>query len=64
MKKYKKDKYNVSFEDSLENPKNVASSTDCTGLIQTPPSNEEESEAFSDLNKIPKPRDRFFNPHR
>ncbi len=33
----------------------VVSGTECTGLIQTPPENEQESEAYSDLYAIPKP---------
>lgn len=63
MNNQNKDKYNVSFEGSLDNPKNIASSSDCTGLIQTPPLNEEESVSLTDLNKIPKPRDRFRHLH-
>lgn len=33
----------------------VVSSTECTGLIQTPPANEAEAEAYTDLYTVPKP---------
>ena len=55
MKKKNKDKYNVRFDEDYINPKGVASGTDCTGLVQTPPENESESEAYTDLHDIPKP---------
>ncbi len=46
------DPYNQSV---LEDCDNVASITECTGLIPTPPVNEEEAEAYTDLYTIPKP---------
>ena len=33
----------------------VVSSTECTGLIQTPPKTESEAEAYADLYTAPKP---------
>lgn len=33
----------------------VVSSTECTGLIQTPPANEAEAESYTDLYTVPKP---------
>lgn len=33
----------------------VSSSTECTGLIQTPPASEAEAESYADLYTIPKP---------
>jgi len=57
MAENKKDKYNVSFEDSLENDNKVASNTDCTGLVQSPPLNSEQSNSYSELHNIPKPQD-------
>lgn len=33
----------------------VASNTECTGLIQTPPASESEAESYTDLYTIPKP---------
>jgi hypothetical protein len=34
---------------------NVVSSTECTGLIQTPPTNEQEAQAYTDIYAIPEP---------
>lgn len=59
--KKKKDKYNVSFEDYLENSSKIASSSECTGLVQTPPATDEESTAYADIYKIPKPQDHKRN---
>ena len=58
MDKNKKDKYNVNFDDSLNISKNVASNTDCTGIVQTPPITDEESKSYTDIHNIPKPKDR------
>lgn len=33
----------------------VASATECTGLIPTPPLSEEEAESYTDIYTIPKP---------
>lgn len=33
---------------------NVVSGTECTGLVPTPPENEHEGEAYTDLYTIPK----------
>lgn len=33
----------------------VASVTECTGLIPTPPANEAEAESYTDLYAVPKP---------
>lgn len=46
----KKEKFNLEL---LDEHMKVASSTECTGLIQIPPTNEEESEAYSDIYVIP-----------
>ena len=45
----KKRKQNNTFVDCLNS---VASSTECTGLIQIPPENEEEMEAYQDIYAI------------
>lgn len=34
---------------------NVASTTECTGLIPAPPVSESEAESYTDLYSIPKP---------
>ena len=46
----KKEKFNLEL---LDEHMKVASSTECTGLIQIPPTNEEESEAYSEIYVIP-----------
>ncbi len=46
----KKEKFNLEL---LDEHMKVASSTECTGLIQIPPTNEEEAEAYSDIYVIP-----------
>ena len=35
---------------------NVACTTDCTGLIQQPPENEDEIEAYQDLSDMQTPK--------
>lgn len=39
----------------------VASTTECTGLIQTPPSSENEAASYTDLYTIPKPVNKKHN---
>lgn len=46
----KKEKFKL---DLIDEHMKVASSTECTGLIQIPPTNEDEAESYSDLYKIP-----------
>ena len=46
----KKEKFNLEL---LDEHMKVASSTECTGLIQIPPTNEEESEAYREIYVIP-----------
>lgn len=46
----------------------VVSSTECTGLIQTPPVTESEAESYADLYTAPKPegpgpREATHDPH-
>ncbi|NLH02447.1 MAG: hypothetical protein GX488_11340 [Clostridiales bacterium] len=50
-----KRKLKLQDEDSFFDSECVVSSMDCTGLIQTPPANEEEAEAYTDIYDIPKP---------
>ena len=51
----------LSDEDMLEIMNTVASSTECTGLIQTPPSNDEEAESYTDIYSIPQPENKKHN---
>lgn len=39
----------------LEGLDTVASATECTGLIPTPPLSESEAESYTDIYTIPKP---------
>lgn len=43
-----------NFEiDLLDETNGIASSTECTGLIQIPPRCEEESESYSEIYRVP-----------
>ena len=46
----KKDKYDFDF---LDEDMNVASTTECTGLIQIPPMSEDEAESYCEIYTIP-----------
>ena len=48
----KEDIKNYSY-DILDKENTVASATECTGLIQIPPTNSAESESYSDIYVIP-----------
>ncbi|MCY1713546.1 hypothetical protein [Caproiciproducens galactitolivorans] len=50
-----KRKLKLQDEDSFFGSEGIVSSMDCTGLIQTPPANEEEADAYTDIYDIPKP---------
>lgn len=52
MKKQEKNKENFDL-DIIDKYNNVASITECTGLIQIPPTSEEESEAYGEIYTIP-----------
>ena len=40
--------------DALSDSNSVASATECTGLMYSPPEDEFEAESYSDIYKIPK----------
>jgi len=42
-----------SFYDILDEYNAVASMTECTGLIQIPPTNIDEAEAYSEIYSVP-----------
>ena len=46
----KKEKFDLEL---LDEHMKVASTTECTGLIQIPPTNEEEAEAYREIYVIP-----------
>lgn len=46
-------KYEGFQLDLIDKYNNVASNTECTGLIQIPPTNEEEAESYGEIYTIP-----------
>ncbi len=47
----KKESYSYDILDKINS---VASTTECTGLIQIPPKNSDEAESYSDIYVVPK----------
>lgn len=46
---------NYNFQHVIfNNPNTVSSVTECTGLIQIPPVNDEEADSYADIYAIPK----------
>ncbi len=48
-----KNKKEQTTESFFEKDQVVASMTDCTGLVQTPPDNQSEVESYTDIFGIP-----------
>ena len=46
----KKEKFDLEL---LDEHMKVASSTECTGLIQIPPMNEDEADSYSEIYRVP-----------
>lgn len=44
--------------DELMDIDNVASTTECTGLMPTPPASPEQAQAYTDIYAIPQPNDK------
>lgn len=59
MKDKDKDKNKKILQESDSNM--VVSSTECTGLIPTPPLSEDEAESYDELYDIPLPKDKAIN---
>ncbi len=53
--KKKKDSSSYPFDD-FPDPLEVISSTECTGLVPTPPQSEGEADAYTELKNIPQPK--------
>jgi len=51
-----KDRHNIDWEEDYA-PRNVASTTDCTGMMYKPPVTEEETEAYGDIYSMPQQTD-------
>lgn len=47
--------------DEIEDFDTVASASECTGLIPTPPVNEAQAESYTDIYTIPKPSKEVFS---
>lgn len=48
-------------EDSFFDAESVVSSTECTGLMYTPPASPEEAESYSQIYEVPYTKDRIDN---
>lgn len=53
--------YNDDEDDVQSSVDYVASMSECTGLIQTPPLSEDEAESYTELYTIPKPVNKKHN---
>lgn len=56
-----KRKLRLKDEDSFFDSESVVPYTECTGLIQTPPSSEDEAEAYTKICDVPKPENDEHN---
>ena len=57
-KKKKHDKYHVPLEDDFgelpdDNGMNVVSGTECTGMVPTPPLDDDEANAYREIYDVP-----------
>ena len=50
-----KDKQAAFQEDPLEEMMDVASATECTGLMPTPPADDAQAESYTELYPVPQP---------
>ncbi len=51
-----KDKHNIDWEEDYS-PRNIASTTDCTGMMYKPPVTDGETEAYGDIYSVPQQTD-------
>ncbi len=51
-----KDRHNIDWEEDFA-PRNIASTTDYTGMMYKPPVTEEETEAYGDIYSVPQQTD-------
>jgi len=56
-----KRKLQLQDEDSFFDSESVVPTTECTGLIQTPPVSEAEAEAYTALCGVPQPVNKVNN---
>ena len=51
-----KDRHNIDWDNDYS-PRNIASTTDCTGMMYKPPMTEEEAENYEDIYSVPQQTD-------
>jgi hypothetical protein len=51
-----KDRHNIDWDKDYS-PRNIASTTDCTGMMYKPPMTEEEAENYEDIYSVPQQMD-------
>jgi hypothetical protein len=51
-----KDRHNIDWDEDYS-PRNIASTTDCTGMMYKPPMTEEEVENYGDIYFVPQQTD-------
>ena len=61
MRDKKKHGYPAYDDDKFYEMGSVASASDCTGLIPTPPTSESEAESYAELLNIPQPTEPVNN---
>jgi len=47
-----KDKHNIDWDEDYS-PRNIASTTDCTGMMYKPPVTDDETENYEDIYSVP-----------
>ena len=61
MRKKRKPGYPPYDDDKFYDTGSIASASDCTGLIPSPPANEAEAESYAELYNIPATTDKAIN---
>jgi len=51
-----RDRHNINWENDYS-PRNIASTTDCTGIMYKPPLTDEEVENYEDIYSVPQQAD-------
>jgi len=51
-----KDRHNIDWDNDYS-PRNIASTTDCTGMMYKPPMTEDEAENYGDIYSMPQQTD-------
>ena len=51
-----KNRYSINWDEDYS-PRNIASTTDCTGMMYKPPVTEDEAEGYEDIYPVPQQTD-------